>query len=310
MTAPSPTGWATRWTTPGALWGLLALIGVMLVAATGTLAWRIAEQARPQFMAASPPAQHTPGARGGALRVGGSGSCISLLRRAARACAQAGQPLSVRVEEGIGSGGGLAALGDGLLDVAVVSRPLKTAEQAPGRVVVPYARAAIAVATQADVVAPGLTATALRGLMADERAAWPDGTPALWLLRESRDSGHEALRSQWPGFAELESRARARPAAQVLFHDRTMHAALQSSRGAWGFVDATAVRAERSPLQLLMVDGVAPDAAALAAGRWPWIKDLAIVADDRAKLEPLLTCLRSAPGRAELTAAGALTLLE
>ncbi len=290
----------------GPLWLAVALVGLGLALGLGALLQRLARESGPQL--APIPSLAPATLPDDAVHVGGSGSCIALVRRAVAGCRQQGQRVDVVIHEGIGSGGGLAALADGALAVALVSRPLKPEELKQELRVMPYARSPVALALQPDNGVADLSLAQLADLLAGKVARWPDGTPTQWLLRERGDSSHAVLRAAWPAFAAWEQTARQSSQAQVLFHDRTMHATLQSTPGTFGWVDAAAVRAEGVPVALPRIDGATADSAGLAAGRWPWAKDQSAVtrARDHAKALPLLNCLRSPAGRAALLAAGAL----
>ncbi len=304
------------------LWLAVAVAAVALASGSFALLSRLAREAAPEVgSSALDPRTARPIANQDAwLRVGGSGSCIALVRRAVAACRAAGQPLAVVVHEGIGSGGGLAALADGALDVALVSRPLKQAEIKNDLLIVPYARSPVALAIQPELEVEDLSLPQVEALLAGTALQWPvgrgagpatrDGQTAQWLLREHGDSSHEVLRARWRPFAAYEAAARQSPQAQVLFHDRTMHATLQATPGAFGWVDAAAVRAEGVPLALPKIDGVAPDSEALAQSRWPWWKDQAAVTNgrSRAKSMPLLQCLSSDVAGKAMFAAGALPI--
>jgi len=94
------------------LWAAVAVAMAALAGASAALVARLADEAAPKLAplkGIERPAQPVP-ARDARLRVGGSGSCIALVRRAVAACEADGQPLAVVVHEGIGSGGGLAAI--------------------------------------------------------------------------------------------------------------------------------------------------------------------------------------------------------
>ncbi len=65
-----------------------------------------------------------------ALMVGGTGAALGLMEALGQGwSADAGDGASVRVPASLGSGGGLRALRDGVLDVAVVGRPLTGRER-------------------------------------------------------------------------------------------------------------------------------------------------------------------------------------
>lgn len=256
--------------------------------------------------------RQAPPVKSVALRLAGSGSNVSLLRRTIAACAQSGPALDVHIAEGIGSGGGLRALRDGVIDVALVSRPLKPTEHDPSWHVVTYARSAVGWAAHPLAPLASLTEDQLLAALQQPRPRWPDGQPMQWLLREAGDSSHATAAAWWPRFKALEARARQRADAQTFYHDRTMHAALWSTPGAVGLVDISAVQAEGLPLPLVALAGTTATPEAIAAGRWPLVKPLALVYPQQLapRVEPVLRCLGSAVGRTALAQGAALPQLE
>ena len=93
------------------------------------------------------------GRAGGAL-IAGSGVVLPILGRLAAVYNVEG-PGEVRVAPSIGSGGGLAALRDGAIDCAVVSREVSAQEMGDWRVI-PFARSAVILAAGQDVPDPSI----------------------------------------------------------------------------------------------------------------------------------------------------------
>lgn len=298
-------------TSPRGLWAAVGCVAVALGLWGAQLAFELAQADRP----AEPPAADPlplAAARDGALslRLAGSGSNVAGLRQVVLACQRQGQDLRLQVEPGIGSAGGLRALRDGAIDAALVSRHLAAGELQGAEVQTVYARAAVtfAAARRDGDSADGL---ALLAALASAAPRWPDGRPLTWLLREPGDSGHRVVAQNHSAFAAIEARARRDPAAQVYFHDRTLHAALVGAEAAVGLVDASAVRAEGLPLSLSTWGGATPDAATVQAGAWPHVKPHSLVYPIGAapRLQALLACLGSPAGREALVRLGAAPML-
>ncbi len=292
---------------PSGLWTAVATFAVGVGVWAGLLASDLAAAGQPPA-GTQPQEPSAAGDRRGAqpLRLAGSGSNVALLRETVAACQRAGQPLQVTVEPGIGSSGGLRALRDRAVEAALVSRAIAPAELASGELQAHYASVPVAFAGSGHSLANQDTAALLAALAA-EPPQWPDGRPLVWALREPSDSGHRVLARELPPFVTAEARARARPAAQVYFHDRTLHAALLLSDASVGLVDASAVRAEGLPLHLFGWGTVQPDAASVASGAWPFVKPHSLVYPAAAadQLAPLLNCLRSSAAHDALRHFGA-----
>ncbi len=303
--SPSP-----RLRSPQILWIALLFCVAALISGWAWLALHLQTGTRPApVVRVLAPAQ---GPRSSWLRVAGSGSNVVLFRQVVAACqlAELGPHVpAVRVEEGIGSGGGMRALGEGVIDVALVSRPLKPDEQRPDRHVQPYARSAVVVATHPDVRQLSITTEDLAKMWMGQTAQWATGTSAHVLLREPGDSSHAVLLAKRPVLVAAEQQAR-RLGQEVMYHDRTMHAALQAIPGAVGLVDWSAVSAEALPLHGLALDGVAPTLAHLRDGTYPIVKELSLVYDGTpsADVAWLLRCVASPQARQTVMSAQALPL--
>jgi len=201
------------------------------------------------FVEAGPrPPDVEPSARVGAARdprvLAGSGSNTLLTERLVDAfLASGGAPIAVEPDS-IGSGGGLRALRDGVIDGALVSRPLSTNETEGVRAI-PYARTDVVLATNARFVP-------------DDRAAIlalfsGRGSSLTPLLRELGDSGVESVRAVWPELADAHEDAVRTQRFEVLYTDDAMARALADVDDAIGLTDRGQLRLRRSPARALDV---------------------------------------------------------
>jgi len=289
---------------PAMLWSVVAVLSSALVLAAAILAYAWFEGPQPQSSA--PPAVSVIPRRDGLL-LAGSGSNLPLTRLLATACSE----LPVTVDAGMGSTGGMRALADGVIDIALVSRSLRPAEQKPGLRILPYARTAIAVAVHPGVPVTDVTTEQLVEIFRGKKTTWPNALPIVPLQRERGDSSHEAVGKRVPEFAIADAQAWRLGRWRFLYHDRSMHEALLATPGAIGLVDASAVRADGLPLKLLGFDGVAPTAAAMAQGQYRLTKDLAFVLREPVSESAArwLACVASTRGTAVIRRAGSIPLL-
>lgn len=211
----------------------------------------------------------------GVLRVTGSGSNLPTARALASAFANEGRPRPV-VHPSIGSGGGIRALLDGVIDVALISRPLAAREREQGLVAIPYARTPVLVAVNGEVPDRGIASEALLDIFDGERRMWSDGSRIVVLQREQGDSSHRAVGLALPGFAEVNELAYREGRWRVLYHDAAMRDALSSTEGALGLHGSGDIPEDRR-FRPLVVDGVAPTLRNVASGAYPFTKELAFV---------------------------------
>jgi phosphate transport system substrate-binding protein len=209
------------------------------------------------------------------VHVAGSGSNIPITRALAAAFPGAPDRRPV-VHPSIGSGGGLRALLDGAIDLALVSRTLAPTERELGLVETPYARVPVIFAVNASVPDTGLSSADLLAIFRRERTTWSDGSPIIVLQREPGDSSHRAVARHLPGFEAANDVAYERESFRVLYLDDDMRDALAATPGAVGLFGQGAVPSEL-PIRGLSVDGVSPTVDNVAEGRYPLFKDLSFV---------------------------------
>jgi phosphate transport system substrate-binding protein len=244
------------------------------------------------------------------LLAGGSGTALPAVRALAAAYRAESPSFSLRVAESIGSTGAALALRDGAMELGLISRPLRVGE-GDGLCVIPFAADLIVVATSADVPTGGLTSAQLLQIFRGELTVWPGSQPPLTIRvmqREAGDSGSQVLASHITGLGEALQDSLAQGKWRVLFHDAEMQQALVQSKGAIGFFDLGAIRAQKLALHALVIDGHEPTLEAFEAGRYPYAETLSFItkagAARPAGLTAFLAFARSPQGISALRAAG------
>ncbi len=215
------------------------------------------------------------------VHLAGSGSNIPLTRALAEQFHAAHPELHVVVFASIGSTGGVHAAYDDVIDLGLVSRPLRDSEVALNLLVTPYARVPVVVAVNLGVPDESLSPGELVEIYAGRRTAWSDGTPIVVLQRERGDSSHEAVAAALPGFAEANEAAYREDRWRVVDSDQAMQEALSITAGAVGVFDLGAIVLQRLPVKPMRLDGIDPSEASVQSRRYPFSKDLAFVSVDQ-----------------------------
>lgn len=294
----------------GLWWG--APLTLVAALAVGVVVWQTSVDygPTPAFLheAAPAPREHEREALGAGLVLAGSGSNLPVTRALAIAYASEGGDAPV-VHTSIGSGGGIRALQDGAIDIALISRPLKADERAAGLVAVPYARAPVVFAVHDSVTDRSIRAEQIVPIYAGEQAQWNDGTSIVVLQREAGDSSHAAVARFLTGFDAADEAAHARRRWRVLYNDAAMDDALASTEGAIGIVGSGALP-EDLPIHALALDGVEPNVANVADGTYPLSKDLAFVTlgEPAGQAAELIRFALSPAGRAVIESHGCVPL--
>ena len=238
----------------------------------------VGEDSRPAFLTTQVQAEALQRPDGAHLHVAGSGSCVPLARMLAGA-AMPQLDIAPEVHASIGSGGGLRALRDGAIDVALVSRPLREDERRSGLVYTPFARIPVVVAAGLDVPDRSVSIQRLEALFGGEEDRWSNGANVVVLLREAGDSSHVVVDTAAPGFVEATDRSRDRGNVRVLYHDGAMQVALANTPGALG-LHGNGVDPSLAGFRSLAVEGVEPTGNNVESGRYPFVKELGFVTVD------------------------------
>ena len=248
----------------------------------------------------------------GPLWLAGSGSNLPLTRELAEAFARRWPEKPVVVFESVGSTGAVKAVNDRAIDLGLVSRPLRPAEQELGLVVIPYARVAVAAAANLSVPEEDVSREELVRIFAGARRTWADGAPIVVLQRERGDSGHMAVAAATPGFEAANEAAYQAGRWRVLYSDRAMHEALVGTAGAIGLFDVGATQAQALALKILRIEGAAPSEENVRSGRYPFVKRLDFVSAEqpRGVAADFVDFVRSADGQAIIRRAGYLPATE
>jgi phosphate transport system substrate-binding protein len=220
---------------------------------------------------------------GAPVIVAGSGSNLAATHALADAYKQRNPGMDVQVPPSIGSTGGVRAVADGSIAVGLVSRPLTEGERELGLSVVPYARTAIVLGAHPTVADEGITTNDLVEIYAGRKTKWSDGRDIVVLTRQPNDSSIEVLQATIPGFKQVYLESQQSKRWATMFTDRDMDLALMRTPYAIGLVDMGAISAGHLAIKPLKINGVAPTAAEVRAGRYTLVKALSFVVDPRKK---------------------------
>lgn len=238
---------------------------VVLVAAGASLALAAWSEGadEPRTRAGAP----LPRASQAEILIAGSGANVAITQSLMR-----GLP-NVEVFDSIGSGGGVRALLDEVIDVAMISRPLKDSEAEQGLVAVPYARTLLVWAVDEESTVTSTTLDELAGLYADG-GYWSNGARAVPLLRELGDSGIAVVRRTAPHVADAHDDSVRARRFEMLLTDRGMRRALKDVEDAFGLTDLGQLGSSRA----LIVDGIEPRLENI--DRYPFVRTLSLVFEE------------------------------
>jgi len=242
------------------------------------------------------------------LRMGGSGAATMLLPDLFEAFEGSGA-VKLKVIPSLGSNGGLRALTEGVLDVAVSGRLLTEQERAAGLRTVLSIRTPFVLVTS-HPQPNGLRSSEIADLFKSLRPTWGDGSSIRIILRPKSDNDTATLGGTFPGMAAAIETARQRPDIPVAATDQDNADLAERVPSSLSASTLTQIIAERRALRVVAIDGVEPSLEALENGSYPYPKTLDFIMSPRTSphAEAFIAFLRSSTGQAAMRSKGSVLI--
>ncbi len=252
-------------------------------------------------------ATHPALAEPNTVRIGGTGIALAALREVATSLTAIDPAIQVDVLPSIGTAGGIKALAEGAIDIALVARPLKADEKAKGMDEAVCMTTALIFASS-HKGATGLSRAQLPALYADAGPKWPDGTPLNVILRSRSGSENPYLAAAIPAMGPALEAAFKRPGLPVASTDQDNARLAGQISGSLAVMTLVQARGERLDLTSLPFDGVAATAEAIANKTYPFpIRICLAVANQSTRATArFIAHLRAPAGRSLMQSLGAI----
>ncbi len=238
------------------------------------------------------------------LRVGGSGVAIGMLPHLFAAF-EHNDEVKLEVIPSLGSSGGLRALSEGVLDIAVSGRALKPEELAQGLT------QSVAIRTPFVFVTSyprpnGFKSSEVSDIFKSAKATWADGSPVRVILRPKSDSDVVTMGRLFPDMTAAIEQARRRPGLPTAATDQDNADLAERVAGSLTGSTFTQIKMERRNLRLVAIDGVEPSLENLERGTYPFaaIVHFVLPAKKNPVAERFVGFLRLSAGQAALVATG------
>jgi phosphate transport system substrate-binding protein len=214
--------------------------------------------------------------------------------------------IHVNVLPSLGSGGGIKALADGKVGLALSARPLKQAEEDKGLRAIEYARTPMVFATRYDNPAESISLEQTVSLYSGEHLTWPDGTPVRLILRPESESDTDLIRAISPEMDAAVKSALQRKELHVAINDQDNATALETIPGSLGVVPLAQIMTEERPIKPLVFNSLEGTVDALSAGKYPYAKTHYIVCESQPapEAQAFLDFIASPEGQDILRASG------
>lgn len=241
------------------------------------------------------------------LVIGGTGSAIGVVRKLAEAYQESATPHRLEILPSLGTGGGLMALADGRIDIALAGRPLE-AEERTGKLVSVFARTPLVFVANQEVTASGLSIDTLVAIYHGRQTHWPDGSRARPVLRPWHDAENQILADSSESLGAALAGAVHRIDVPVTMTTQENLAVIEQIPGAFGYAPLSEVLTGHRELRVLTFEQVEPTLAHLADGRYPLAMQLAMVTGPRssADADAFIEFARSPAGAVILERSGCL----
>jgi phosphate transport system substrate-binding protein len=212
------------------------------------------------------------------IRVGGSGSVLGVMKLLGAAYEKGHPGRRVQIFPSLGSVGGIKALSQGALDLALSCRPLPPESIPLGLVSTGFGRTAVVFITHRDITKKDLSTRELVEILRGTRESWPDGRPIRLVLRPEIDTATTTVQAISPDSKLALSAARSRPSTILAITDQESLSIVASLPGSLGTATLTQVHTEKRQVHLMSFNGTVAGNRSLADGSYPLSIPLFLVA--------------------------------
>lgn len=239
-----------------------------------------------------------------AVQIGGTGSATGTIKEVGEAFTAASE-IPVEVVTNLGSSGGIRAVADGVVDIAVSGRALKPDEIAAGLTQIVFARTPFVLVTS-HRSPNGLKSVEVAKIFKSVQSTWSDGTPIRIILRPRSESDTKVLGELFPGVGAAIEAARLRPDVPVAGTDQDNADMAEAVEGSLVGATFTQIKSEKRNLRFVALDGVEPTLENFENGTYPFGKTLYLITsvNKSPKTERFLAFLQSPQGMKILRATG------
>jgi len=231
------------------------------------------------------------------VRIGGTGIGLAMMERIGESLSAANPSFSFKVLPSLGTPGGLKALAEDAVDVAITARDLNANERATG------VREAVCVTTALIFATShkkpqNLALADLPAIYANPAPKWPDGTPLKIILRSRAGSENPYLFKLVPGLEGPLLDAYKRRGMPVGATDQDNAELATQIAGSFAIMTLLQLKSEKLRLNILPVNGVVPSTTTLADQTYPMPVRvcLALRSNATADMVRLIEHLKSEPG--------------
>jgi len=195
---------------------------------------------------------------GETLTIGGTGSALGAMKILGDAFEKSHPGIKVNILPSLGSSGAMDALSKKAIDVAVVSRELKPAEEAGGLSVIAYGRTPFVFVANKDVRVSGVTTEDVIRIYRGKKKNWTDGKRIRIRMRPAWDTETLILKSISPELSQAVDIALADHEAAIGLTSQDNADNVEKTKGAFGYSTLAQTISEKRHLKVLSYNGITP----------------------------------------------------
>jgi phosphate transport system substrate-binding protein len=235
------------------------------------------------------------------ILIGGSATTTPILDILGKAFTAGNPGVSIQFLPSSHTAGGIQGAVKGDIDLGAISRGFEAEEKSLGVLYTEFARDGLAFVTHKDVPVRDIASQSLRDIYAGKITKWSqigvNGLPDDTMVVIDRP-GHSSAKIVLMGPLFPKDMAFG---STLIMIERAPDAndALAKTPSAVGYTSLGAIQMEKLPLNVLMVDGVAPTEESIRSDRYPYYRPLALAHRPQAKPEvtAFIAFIRSPEGR-------------
>lgn len=245
------------------------------------------------------------------IRIGGSGFGLGVMKILAMTYERSHPGVTIQVIPSLGSAGGIKALGQGALDIAISGRQPTVAEAGNGMVAEEIARTPFAFMANKQASTEGVTIGELERIYGGQITAWTNGVRIRPILRPESDTVTKMVRGISPAMNRAVTLAMSREGMIHAVTDQESAVLAEKTPGAFEGGTLTQVYSEKRQVKVLSFNGVKPSVRGIADGSYPLSIPLYLVMPSSITpaARKFVAYIRSGAGSAILTNNGNLVVM-
>lgn len=215
------------------------------------------------------------------IKIGGTGTALATMRLLGEAFQDRHPGIVVKVFPSLGSRGGIEAVLEGDIDMAVSSGKPSSAQKAEGLIAREYGRTPLVFVTHKTNPLSDITMEQVIDIYAGRMMSWPDNAPVRLVVRTATEASTHLLEGISEQMKKAVLSAAERPGMTVAVTDQENADLLEKLPGSFGAAPLCQLISEKRGLKVLSLNGIKPGEKTLADGTYRYYYDLYLMTGPR-----------------------------